>query len=457
MPTSAPTPDCLRVCSGTICDQETCACTQYELTPPGDNTDRVCQALTVCTSDEYESKAPTKRLTNQDSLAYEFYYINDRECTGFADHDTGIGSVQDLCGQTCDDRPGSTNGCDDGGADSVTSACSWGSDCRDCGNRVYDDCLPFYHEKVLQSSTDGWQGQFWNDRTVACQLPDAVVSTSRSGSTTSDGNPLTAGRAYAEIQMNHGLTWPFLTPAAPVPGATSYTPGHFVAACSDSDTSESCGRTLSAVDNFFSSGTNLPSWGKPVNRALVTVTQKSNDRVIGNSASASTDSTTSRFKVADTPFNQLRPCYDANALGATNLPEYDPTLRYSADRGGDLIGPWQSGVDRGCDDYEINGFYCALYGTEMSGNGLRANQACCACGGGVRPNGNTLVVTTRDPFADGQSFDIQEGTGSNLDDPPETTETQPETTEHSTAHYDPPSWSNDWVDDDCTAQRVDTW
>eukprot|EP01051_Picozoa_sp_SAG22_P000958 SAG22_NODE_32_length_27675_cov_12.130119_3_plen_2571_part_00 len=427
---------CLNQQDWLVADLTVCACTEFQNTPSTKFRDRGCAPLTSCNADEYESIAPVKALTNSDALADEFIYTSDRECEAFKDHGDTVHTT--LCGETCADRPGSVVGvCDDGGVDAATSICAWGSDCADCGARTYDDCLPFYHVKVSSSQSEAWQGQYWNDDTVKCKLPDAVVSTS-------------PGEAYAEILITDGLTWPYIAPAPKVAGSTTYTAGAFVA--------DDAQKTLSAVDNFFKEDTGLPMWQTPANRAQVTVRlceaedcagDALTGRVVGETPTDPAVETEpkgydrSYFKVADAPFTQLKPCKDANTL-VDNAAVYDSSLPI-----------WIDSSDKGCDDYAINGFYCDLYGSSYlgDGNGLTANTACCACGGGERPNKYSLVVTARDPPADGESYDLLDPIG-NTDF---TTQlSNPETTAHTTAYYDPPSWSNDWIDDDCTPQRVDT-
>ena len=63
-----------------------CSCQQYQSRAPGAASDRQCSAMTLCDDDQYESRYPKKVWLNV--LETKFVYTSDRECRWFTDYDT---------------------------------------------------------------------------------------------------------------------------------------------------------------------------------------------------------------------------------------------------------------------------------------------------------------------------------------------------------------------------------
>ena len=80
----------------------------------------------------------------------------------------------------------------------------------------------------------------------------------------------------------------------------------------------------------------------------------------------------------------------------------------------------EGGADRGC----------------FTPQGLSATEACCTCGGGYRASSETIVVKTRDPLADSETW--ISNTGPDYTAKPGGTEAA----QHTTAIYEPPD--EDW-------------
>ena len=394
-----------------------CGCSQRQDRANTATMDRTCAPMSLCNSDEYESQYPTKQWI--DRATDVFVYTTDRTCTSFTDIVLPADAMN-LCENSCATSGDGT--CDDGGTGSVSSTCAWGTDCADCGSREHNDCLPFYHKNPGAGgvAADRWSGQYWNADTVVCTLPDAIVTT-------------TAGLPYSRIASNT-VAWPF-------------TEGHddFVGLTKE--------LTFSAKDNFFSD-TRIEgaAWGVPTNRNLVTITTEAGDPIASNRPLATGAAPTyTNFAVSDVPFrkdtSKYIPCTDGNAWSSGHQVSAERIVIK-------LPGDWTDGAFRTC-AHVTGPAYCSVMGaTSFNSENLNMNDACCACGGGVRATGYKLQATSRDPAADGLS---------------DTDVINVEKAYHTSAAYAPPSLPLvpshiDTPDCDtdpatcswCVAQRVDT-
>ena len=289
---------------------EKCLCTHYQSVAPTDTSNRECAALTECTDDEYESRYPTKSWLSE--LHTDFIYTTDRKCDPFKDYNGDQASTKfgegptgnDICRQ---EHGNVENQCNDGGDcgphltrtdsagtteayDCGEATCPWGSDPGDCPPRTTlteqrsgvwkevnrrDDCLPFFHKKLVGEAGQQWTGQFWNHATVRARLPDAIIAT----------DPDKSYKTIMPLGKVGGkdrtvLNWGFELDAERCAGGR----------CADDVDPEN---ELAAEDNFFMSSAWFDAggepesnsgpayWNTPMNRVKISVTHESGGHTEG--------------------------------------------------------------------------------------------------------------------------------------------------------------------------------
>eukprot|EP01052_Picozoa_sp_SAG31_P004904 SAG31_NODE_209_length_20304_cov_9.850285_3_plen_585_part_00 len=102
-------------------------------------------------------------------------------------------------------------------------------------------------------------------------------------------------------------------------------------------------------------------------------------------------------------------CQDANDEDGDGRLIYDPQK-----------GPWYNdnsplSAELGgmtCATFERKRSWCSLVAAKHESEGVKANRACCACGGGIRVDGTRMKVEVRDPAAngptDGESIPVED-------------------------------------------------